>query len=206
MHLRHTRASERGLHSSDSDWGSGGHAPGRRWRTALVLQIPAAPSPCAGASTRGRRDWPLSAAPSESSRPCFALDTESSASPAERLQAAIVALAGAGGLGGGAAGTKRKRRRRAVNQPGSCTEKRERKTEGRAPSQYSTKSRYRYPIHSSRNHRRSSGFWSIHSSKTGRSVRRSFHPVCVAMCTSVPSLPEGPAIRAEETGRKAACS
>ena len=100
MHLRHTRASERGLHSNRIPSG----ARGRRWRTALVLQIPAASSPCAGACTRGRpgRDWPLSAAPFESSRPCFALDTESSASPAERLLAAIVALAGAGGLGGGA--------------------------------------------------------------------------------------------------------
>ena len=116
MHLRHTRASERGLHSNRIPI----DARGRRWRTALVLQIPAASSPCAGACTRGRRDWPLSAAPSESSRPCFALDTESSVSPAERLQAAIVALAGAGGLGGGAAGTKRKRRRRAVNQPGTA--------------------------------------------------------------------------------------
>jgi hypothetical protein len=95
MHLRHTRASERGLHSNRIPI----DARGRRWRTALVLQIPAASSPCAGACTRGRRDWPLSAAPSESSRPCFTLDTESSVSPAERLQAAIVALAGAGGTG-----------------------------------------------------------------------------------------------------------
>ena len=183
---------ERCLHANRAPMGvSGGHA--RSWRTARVPKSPN--SPCSGGCTRCRRGSPTSGALSTGQSPRFPL--EPCARHAERFQAAR----GSGGRGrawfrGGRHETQEPQQAAGCQPAG--------KTEGRAPSQCSTKSRYMYTMQSLRKSRRSADLIFLHPSKKSRTQTRSIQPVFVAMCTRVPSLHEGPAIRAEEIERRAA--
>ena len=183
---------ERCLHANRAPMGvSGGHA--RSWRTARVPKSPN--SPCAGGCTRCRRGSPTSGALSTGQSPRFPLGP--CARHAERFQAAR----GSSGRGrawfrGGRHETQEAQQAAGCQPAG--------KTEGRAPSQCSTKSRYMYTMQSLRKSRRSADLIFLHPSKKSRTQTRSIQPVFVAMCTRVPSLHEGPAIRAEEIERRAA--